>query len=115
MSFIKKTLSISTKHLSKNTIDALRQVANAKKTDENDFTIPACDKYFADWLGFGDLRAIISFAKCMDCEDIHIHKDGEMLPFLMTFQGVPRDVDDTSMTLEFAYYGDNLAYKRLVE
>ena len=114
MSFVKKTLAISNKHLSKSTIDAMREVGETKTADKNDFIISINDKPFLNSCNMGDLNAIIFFAQCMECDIIHIHDDGECVPFLMKYIHHSREVDGNPAILELAYYGNVLVYQKLV-
>lgn len=114
MGFIKKTLSVSIKHLSKTTTDALRKSEAAKDSNGNEFFIKTDDKYFSNWGSLNDLQAIIYFAQCVECDSIHIHKAGEVVPCLMQYVHHPREVDGKDATLELAYYGGGLVYQKMV-
>lgn len=117
MDIIKNTLNIHIRHLRQSTIEHIRNVCKIEHTNDDELYISLEDveRYISrnDMDLMNDLRALVEFAKFMNCDAIHLFAQGKVLAFLTHYLTYKCDnAENANETVELAYYGSGLMYKK---
>ena len=120
MDIIKNTLNISIRHLRPSTIEHVKNACKIKRSTENELYVSLVDVERCvkqnDMDLMNDLRALISFAKFMNCDAIYLCAQGKVLDFLTHYQHYEYcDHGEDGDTIELAYYGNGLMYRKKIE